>query len=196
MSLDQQTTIDTTRSFYTRPGSPEDRTQIETVWRGFSEPDEGVLDVALDEDHEHHEFNRVFVADSGDRVIGFGVVVRCGQEWLEGCLETEALSHRFDSTNGCFHTLAVRPEWRGQGVGTQLGRHRLEWLRSHDVSHVFGVGWLREDGPSSAPVFERLGFEVLARIEEFYYRDQQPRRWCPDCGEPCECAARIYGRTP
>lgn len=190
--------VDTTQTWVTRPAAPGDRNRIETLWTEFDAPDDEVLDIALDEDHDLHEYNRIFVAEANGRVVGFGVACQASDEWLSGCLNVGAIEHRFDEPNGYFHTCCVAPEWRGRGVATELGRVRLEWLRSHGAEPIFGVSWLREDGPSSVPVFERLGFQELAHIQEYYYieEDVDYRRTCPDCGEPCHCSAKIYWRTP
>lgn len=188
--------VDTTQTWFTRPAQPDDRPRIESLYREFCEPDDEFLDVALDEDHDDTEYNQMFVAEANGRVVGFGAACRASDEWLSNCLNVGAIEHRFDEPNGYFHTCCVAPEWRGRGVATELGRARLKWLRSHGAEPVFGVSWIRDDGPSSAPVFERLGFEELAHVQEFYYieEDVDGRRWCPDCGEPCRCSAKIYGR--
>lgn len=188
--------VDTTQAWVTRPAKPTDRSRIESLWTEFARPSDSFLDAALDEDAETYDYNQVFVAESNGRIVGFGAVCRPGDEWLSGCLEVHAIEHLLDEPNGYFHTCCVAPEWRGRGIATQLGRCRLEWLRSYDVGPVFGVCWLRDDGPSSEPVFRRLGFQEVAHIQEYYYwEDAETRRWCPDCGEPCRCPAKIYWRA-
>jgi GNAT superfamily N-acetyltransferase len=174
---------------------PSHRDEIEELYREFCRPDEELLDVALDPDHKDYEYNQVFVAVTNDgSVIGFAAANRCGREWLSGALDVGAIEHRFTDKMGYFNTLCVAENWRGKGVGSALVRSRFEWLRSHDVQKVFGVSWVRDDGPSSKYLFEKFGFEELAHVHEYYYRDETPRRWCPDCGEPCGCDAKIYGR--
>jgi GNAT superfamily N-acetyltransferase len=187
--------IDTRQAWSVCPAMPSHRDQIEELWLEFSKPDAELLDVALDPDHENYEYNQVFsaVTQNGD-LVGFAVACRCGQEWLLDALGVEVLEHRVADRNGYLHTLCVDPDYREQGIGSQLVKTRLEWLASHDVEATFGVAWLPEEGPSSRYLFEKFGFEELAHVREYYYRDIDPRRWCPDCGEPCECDAKIYGR--
>lgn len=192
---DVQQFVDTTQAWYVRPAESEYREQIEDLWKVFSRPDEDLLDAALDPEHEGYPYNRAFVAlTNRGKVAGFAVANRCNREWLAGALNVGAIEHRIGSSNGYLNTLCVDEDWREKGIGSALVRARLEWLRSNDIPRVFGVSWLPEDGPSSKYLFEKFGFEELAHIREYYYQDESPRRWCPDCGEPCSCDAKIYAR--
>lgn len=187
--------FDTTRAWTVTVAMPSHRSEIEDLWMEFDHPQEELLDVVLDPDCVKYEYNRAFVAlsTSGD-VVGFGIANRCGREWLDNRIGVPAIGHRFANKNGYLHTLCVAENWREKGVGTALVRARLEWLQSHDAETVFGISWMRENGPSSSLLFEKFGFEELAHVREYYYSDEEPRRYCPDCGEPCECSAKVYGR--
>jgi hypothetical protein len=115
-----------------------------------------------------HEFETVTEFD-GDRIV------ECN-----ACLVRELVEDADDPKD---HLELMTPECH------------IEWLRSHDAQRVFGVSWLREGAPSSKYLFEKFGFEELAHIQEYYYQNEEPRRWCPDCGESCDCDAKIYERT-
>ncbi len=95
---------------------------------------------------------------------------------------------------GSLCTLAVEEHCRGQGIGQQLGRARLAWLRERGCTTVLAVSWLSGLAHTSDRVFEKLGFEGGKTVPAFYRADALKHPFdCPGCRQvPCACAARLY----
>jgi GNAT superfamily N-acetyltransferase len=95
---------------------------------------------------------------------------------------------------GSFETASVRELMQGKGVGQELGRHRIDWLKRMGCHAVVGVSWESGLPHVSNRVFEKLGFRRMSRAENFY-GEHSIRRGivCPVCGEPpCRCSAALY----
>lgn len=73
---------------------------------------------------------------------------------------------------GSLSNLYVLPEYRGRGIGEELARRAMEWLRA-----VPGVEWLSvyvSNGNNAGPFYERYGFqythEVLGGLIQAYFQ--------------------------
>lgn len=97
--------------------------------------------------------------------------------------------------SGLLKSSAVRPEYRGKGIGGDLASHALDWLRSHGCTKALAVSWSPDSTQRSEPVLKRLGFEELARIERYWYDDSLENGYdCPSCGNVCSCTAILFSR--
>lgn len=85
------------------------------------------------------------VGEIGGRVVG-AVWCRClyGYGWIDESTPELAV--------------ALRPEWRGRGIGTQLLRAMLEELRRR---HVAAVSLSVQRANPAARLYPRLGFRVV-----------------------------------
>ena len=63
-------------------------------------------------------------------------------------------------------SLAVRPEYRKRGIGTDLLRRLLERLQSIGVVEVSLE--VREDNLAAITVYDKLGFKLTGRIDRYY----------------------------
>lgn len=122
------------------------------------------------------------IAEHEDVAVGCGLAAAKEREATLEMMPTG----RFDADqlaadwNGWMMLGVVDPAWRGRGIGSELFKYRLRFLRAQGVSMVFGYGWEREDGPSSRSLFERHGFVPIQRFED-YYATEGDRDSCPDC---------------
>lgn len=90
--------------------------------------------------------------------------------------------------------LAVAPASQGRGVGRALAEAVLAWARRRGARSALSVAWLSPAPRTSAPLFERLGFQRLGVAAAPYDADSRERGWtCPFCGQPCRCPAACYG---
>ncbi len=84
--------------------------------------------------------------------------------------------------------VVVHPDYRGQGVGKELTKKRLEYLG--DCNEVFSYAWVRPDGTCmSCRNLENFGFKLHKELDEYY---NDTRSQCKYCGSNCTCVARQY----
>lgn len=80
--------------------------------------------------------------------------------------------------------IAVKKEWRGQGIGQALLEAREEAGASLGLKYIIGDSWLESPSPS-APLLEKQGMKEVARIQEYWRRDYPITDYCPQCGDIC-----------
>lgn len=155
-----------------------------------------IADARLGETYEYDldavvgETDRVgLVAVVEGDVVGYGF----GLDAVSGdrlCEETDEAG--IEGPASLLKSVAVREDMEQRGIGTALFQglvDRLAWP-------VYGIAWLRDDHHDSSSLFEAAGFRTLCDIERFWYEDSLGKEeYCPDCGAPCTCAARIYVRS-
>ena len=125
-------------------------------------------------------------------IAGFAIATIGDAEYVENYIEVDVDFEPWEST-GIHHILVVDEEYESQGVGTELVRHRIDWLDAMDVDGVVGISWHRDDHHDSRPLFEKFGFGAVATVEEYYaVHEDAP---CPDCEGACQCDATIYARS-
>lgn len=141
---------------------------------------------------------RGVIAEHDGVRIGGGIVTLETREYLveelpDGAFDASALAC---DRNAWLVFGAVDPAWRGHGIGRRLFAHRLGWARTHGAQLVVGMGWERDERPSSRPLFESYGFQPVEHFPGFYADSD---RWqCPDCGvwktddAVCECSATLW----
>jgi GNAT superfamily N-acetyltransferase len=136
-----------------------------------------------------------FVATEVERVIGFGVVICLPSDDADDRFSVPLTGYPLGEEVAIFQASAVSEQWEGNGIGTVLMDARLRLAREVGVDSAVGTAWLRPNTVDSSALFEKLGFERMDTVEDFY-RSLDGERDCPDCGTPCECAAGIYVWTP
>ncbi|MEO5803594.1 MAG: GNAT family N-acetyltransferase, partial [Verrucomicrobiota bacterium] len=95
---------------------------------------------------------------------------------------------------GSMESASVEESWQGHGVGRELGRRRVAWLEEMGCDVIVGIAWESGSPHTSDRVFLRLGFEPLARVQDFYVNISVQRGFiCPVCGPPpCRCSASLF----
>jgi RimJ/RimL family protein N-acetyltransferase len=153
-----------------REALPEDAGQcIRLIQRITSEPTISIgfhpgefqmsieQEVAYIQSHAAAENSLFLVALSGEEVVGV-LTIDGGR----------ALSARHAATLG----ISVDKVWRGQGVGSQLLQHAVDWARQNRVLkrielHVF----VRNEG--AVRLYERFGFVIEGRRRRALFREGQ-----------------------
>lgn len=94
---------------------------------------------------------------------------------------------------GLVDSLAVAPQARGLGLGKALTLACNAWLRAEGCTTSISTSWLSGQEQGSWYVFERLGFEHVGTVADFYVEVSRRDRWkCWRCGTPCRCPAALY----
>jgi ribosomal protein S18 acetylase RimI-like enzyme len=111
------------------------------------------------------------------------------QEKLPAAASGSLAGHRI----GELKSSAVDDAARGRGVGTEMLRTCLAFLKAGSCRYAVAASWVSADtGHASLGLLERAGFTVLATISGFWAEEQTTTGYtCPDCGGRCRCTAVI-----
>lgn len=94
-----------------------------------------------------------------------------------------------DSGDGQLLNSAVHREFRKQGIGTELVKQRLDWLRGLGVRRVTSDAWASRHSVNAAKSLVKNGFR-LVKIEPLKFA------FCKDCPacrpNGCDCGAWVY----
>jgi GNAT superfamily N-acetyltransferase len=95
---------------------------------------------------------------------------------------------------GLIKSVAVVPQFQGQGIGTQLVKDAIKKLEEHGAEAFYSLGWVsKERGCHIQGVLEALGFRMVSQFDSFWYKDSIEHGYsCPSCGHPCQCATRLF----
>ena len=95
---------------------------------------------------------------------------------------------------GLIKSVAVVPQFQGQGIGTQLVKDAMKTLEEHGAEAFYALGWVsKERGCHIQGVLEALGFKVVSQLDNFWYKDSIEQGYsCPSCGHPCQCSTRVF----
>ena len=153
--------------------------QLEYYSQCVSDPDQFLVLTLLDDD---------VVGVAGARRLapeGSAFYAPFGKETVELFQK-----HRVGSLN----CASVQEKWQGHGIGTELGRRRVAWLKEIGCDALVGISWESGLAHTSDRVFLRLGFKSVARVADFYVGMSVQRGFiCPVCGAPpCRCAATLF----
>lgn len=98
---------------------------------------------------------------------------------------------------GSFEAVAVDPQARRRGLGSELLQASLRWMESRGCREVVAVSWV-SGRASSAGLFARAGFTAGLTIPDFYLEESRRDGWtCPVCLGPCRCAGQfVHLRFP
>lgn len=88
---------------------------------------------------------------------------------------------------------AVTPAARGRGVGSELVRVRMGFLKSSGCRYVICASWVSGDGlQTSAGLLRHAGFEHLGMVPSYWAAEQKSGGYlCAACGTDCVCAAKV-----
>ena len=99
-----------------------------------------------------------------------------------------------DKTVGSLCTLCVREDYQGKGIGQLVSKKRIQWLEQRGCDFILGVSWKSGLKHTSNRVFEKMGFELINTVDEFFKEDAIKYPFnCPGCKvHPCLCSAALY----
>ncbi len=135
-------------------------------------------------------------AFKNDQLIGVGIARSMGpndfEYYLPFGLEIRLWFQKYQM--GSFDTLAIEDAYRGQGIGQEISRMRLKWLKEKGCNRVIGVSWVSGLAHTSNRVFEKMGFKAFKKVDHFYRETSLKHPFdCPGCKvHPCSCAAILY----
>ena len=142
------------------------------------------------------------VAEEGGRVAGFSICQVFGPE-LEGeklmlpdCPERDLVMST--PLTGLLDSVAVSADFKGKGIGTELGRRCIEEMRARGCGIVCAMAWKNIHGVTNiAKVLERLGLRETVAIQGYWNLmvDSPEGHDCPICGAPCRCWGVFWYRT-
>jgi GNAT superfamily N-acetyltransferase len=89
-------------------------------------------------------------------------------------------------------SVAVAPNYQGKGVATALVKQVMRDLEAMGIHGFYALGWIRKDRAAIQGVLEPLGFKPAGDLDRFWHDESEQQGYeCPDCGNPCICAARL-----
>jgi GNAT superfamily N-acetyltransferase len=92
-------------------------------------------------------------------------------------------------------SIAVPPEYRQRGVGTELVKHVLAWAATQRVTGALAIGWKPPSGCAVAGVMNTCGFAEECEVEGFWTHESETNdSTCPSCGDFCRCSAVVFTR--
>jgi GNAT superfamily N-acetyltransferase len=99
---------------------------------------------------------------------------------------------------GLIKSVAVAPQFQGQGIGTQLVKDGIKKLKEHGAEAFYSLGWVsKERGCHIQGVLESLDFRMISQFDYFWYKNSIEYGYsCPSCGHPCQCSTRLFIRLP
>lgn len=98
---------------------------------------------------------------------------------------------------GLIKSIAVKPEFRHRGIGTNLTIKSIIKLQGFGCDLLFAISWDSQRQDSSKKMFEKLGFQNVLEINNYWTEDSMREGYlCPNCGNPCFCRAIFYLKKP
>lgn len=147
---------------------------------------------------------RVVVAESQGRILGVATAALLDAEPLlaattptaRAVLRRQLGPRPAGSIILLLDLAAVAPASRRRGLYSELLADRLDWGRRAGASRAVAFGWAPTDGCHIEPAMARAGFARIARIEgHFREASVENGAICPECGNPCVCAAVLFLRS-
>ena len=95
---------------------------------------------------------------------------------------------------GSLSIMGIDENYQGKGIGQQLSRKRIDWLKDKGCNVLIGISWVSGQLHTSNRVFEKMGFTAIKTIDQFFAESSIPMNLiCPVCGvPPCLCAGTLY----
>ena len=90
--------------------------------------------------------------------------------------------------------LAVKPQYRKQGLGKKLSFAHLEWLVKQNCSIVLGSSWVHGTEDNSQHLFLKGGFKKIGESRDYYRVQMQHGGICSVCkSSDCNCNSILFG---
>lgn len=83
-------------------------------------------------------------------------------------------------------SLVIHQDYRRKGIGKRMTKLRLAFLKILGIKKVRSYAWVHKNGDCpSCKNLETLGFVTIEDRFNYY------KTYCPDCGDECNCVARV-----
>jgi len=96
---------------------------------------------------------------------------------------------------GLFASIAIRKDFQGLGVGTELSAACLQEFIFRNVDVICAMAWKSTDGTINIEgILRRMGMSPHLEVPEYWNQmvDSPGGHDCPVCGRPCKCSAVLY----
>ena len=169
--------------------SPEDDQNVSRISR--------LLAQVFDRDSLQWRTKRTDTVAAGE-IVGFCIGGVFSQEELRSYLLInpaqlpEGLKHA--EKIGVVRTVAVREEYQGLGIGTDLVGRCIDECQARDCEAMSSVGWEANGQVNIGGIMERFGFSTVSRFEDYWHDHSLEQEYeCQICGHPpCTCPAVVY----
>lgn len=110
-----------------------------------------------------------FVARVGDKIAGVRLTHAPG-DWLDEYTQVSPSKWKVEKNDvAYFKSLFVSSEFQKLGIGKSLSQKSIEVLKSLGAKGILCHSWLESPGNSSQIYLQKMGFEVIASHEKFWY---------------------------
>ena len=110
-------------------------------------------------------------------------------DWFSGYCSAQI---KQEGTLGILKTSVVDWHWRSQGVGSEMVKHRVEWLQEQGVSTIRSYAWFVDGRVPAQKMLMNNGFKPIDDIRNHWIDDHNKSFPCAVCGSVCKCVARIF----
>ena len=118
----------------------------------------------------------IVLALDGEKTVGLGcclplarVTANCPNSFFLLSLRRRA-ELPFQALEACYMTeLAVLPEYRKRGIGTELVRRRLDWAKEQGIKYY--LMRTAAEGSNSLSLYSRLGAKIVPNLEQDMSKD-------------------------
>ena len=93
---------------------------------------------------------------------------------------------------GILKTSVVHPDFRKNGIGDLMVKHRLKWLQEQDVQTIKSYAWFVDGFVPAQKMLMNNNFEPWGDIKGWWSSDHNWDYPCSVCGSKCKCVARIF----
>ena len=137
------------------------------------------------------------VTKTRNEIIGFQLVQTTNLSGIKSLAlnEQQWFQEQFSgySSIGVLKTLAVKDDFRNQGIGTLLTTESIKILRKTSDC-ILSICWDKKDDASISTILKNCGMRQIREINEFWKEDSLKRNYsCKICGKPpCRCNAIVY----
>ena len=137
------------------------------------------------------------VARKNDKIIGFQLmqIINPAEITSLALKEPQWFKKQFSNCDsiGVLKTLAVKDEFKNQGIGTLLTTESIKILRKKS-NCILSICWDKKEDTIVSNILEKCGMTQVRKIPEFWKNDSIERNYsCNICGAPpCTCDAIIY----
>ena len=90
--------------------------------------------------------------------------------------------------------LAVKSEFRRNGLGKKLSLAHYGWLKKQNCDVIVGSSWVHGTEDNSQHLFLKNGFKILGESKDYYRIQMQHGGTCSICKTPnCNCNSILFG---
>ena len=97
-----------------------------------------------------------------------------------------------DTGLGVLKTSVVNPFCRNMGIGDNMVKYRIKWLKDQNVKVIKSYAWFVDGKVPAQKMLMNNDFEPWGDVREYWSKDHNKGFPCVSCGDNCKCVARIF----